>query len=164
MLRLTTRLHVPAFLTLVATSALVSVADAAECRSVRGVIEETQVTGPDCTSPVGLCTVSQLFGPLKGQAHFTAAQFIQSADTPTTGVVFVIGDTTLNARLGNKRGTLSIKDAAAFRTTGEGDLTDLQVITGGTGDFIGASGALRLSGNFASGSGTSSFEGTICLP
>jgi hypothetical protein len=90
---------------------------------------------------------------------------LPSADTPTTGVVFVIGDTTLQyARLGGKRGTLAIKNAAAFRTIGEGDLSDTQVIIGGTGDFIGATGSLRISGTFVSGSGTSSYEGTICVP
>jgi hypothetical protein len=74
-------------------------------------------------------------------------------------------DTTLQyARLGGKRGTLAIKNAAAFRTIGEGDLSDTQVIIGGTGDFIGATGSLRISGTFVSGSGTSSYEGTICVP
>jgi hypothetical protein len=35
--------------------------------------------------------------------------------------------------LGGKRGTLSIKNAAAFRTVDDGDLADTQTITGGTG-------------------------------
>jgi len=142
-----------------------SMANAAECKSVRGFLEERQVTGPGCTSPVGLCTVAQMFGQLKGQANFTAAEIISSADTPTTGVVFVRGDTTvLNARLGGKRGTLLIKNAAAFRTVGDGDLSDTQVILDGTGDFRGASGSLRISGTFVAGSGSSSFEGAVCLP
>jgi hypothetical protein len=77
----------------------------------------------------------------------------------------VTGDTAVvDARLGAKRGTLAIKNAAAFRTVGEGDLTDTQVIVGGTGDFVGASGSLRVSGTFAAGSGTSTFEGTVCVP
>lgn len=154
-----------ALLTLLGTSAGFSTANAVECKSVRGFLEETQLTGPGCTSPVGLCTVAQMFGQLKGQAHFTATAFIQSADTPTTGVIFVIGDTTVvNARLGSKRGTLAIKNAAAFRTVGDGDLSDTQVIIGGTGDFIDASGSLRISGTFVAGSGTASFEGTVCVP
>lgn len=125
-----------ALLALLGTSAGFSMANAAECKSVRGFLEETQVTGPGCTSPVELRTVAQMFGQLKGQARFTATAIIPSADTPTTGVVFVIGDTTvLNARLGGKRGTLLIKNAAAFRTVGDGDLSDTQVIVGGTGDF-----------------------------
>jgi hypothetical protein len=142
-----------------------SVANAADCKSVRGTLEETQVTGPACTSPVGLCTVAQMFGHLKGQARFTATAITPSADTPTTGVVFVTGDTTVqDARLGGKRGTLAVKNAAAFRTIGEGDLSDTQVIIGGTGDFIGATGSLRISGTFVNGSGTSSYEGTVCVP
>src|SRR5215510_2607558 len=90
-------------ITLLGTSAGSSMAD--ECKSVRGAQEETLVaTG--CMSPVGLCTVAQMFGHLKGQAIFTAKAITQSPDTPTTGVVFVIGDTTVvNARLGGKRGT-----------------------------------------------------------
>jgi hypothetical protein len=153
-----------ALLTLLGMSAGFAVANAAECKSVRGALEETLVTA-GCTSPVGLCTVAQMFGQLKGQAHFTATNIIPSADTPTTGVIFVIGDTTvLDARLGSKRGTLSIKNAAAFRTVGDGDLSDTQVIIGGTGDFVGASGSLRISGTFVAGSGTSSFEGTVCVP
>ena len=154
-----------AVLTVLGTSGGFSIANAAECKPVRGALEETQVTGPGCTSPVGLCTVAQMFGQLKGQARFTATTFIELADTPTTGVNFVIGDTTiLNAGLGSKRGTLAIKNAVAFRTVGDGDLSDTQVIIGGTGDFSGASGSLRISGIFVAGSGTSSFEGTVCVP
>lgn len=140
-------------------------AHAADCKSVRGFLEEKQVTGPGCTSPVGLCTVAQMFGALKGEANFTATAITQSADTPLTGVVFVIGDTTLvNARLGGKRGTLAIKNAASFRTVGEGDLSDTQVIIGGIGDFTGATGSLRISGTFVAGSGTAAYEGTVCVP
>jgi hypothetical protein len=154
-----------ALLTLLGTSVGLSMANAAECKSVRGFLEEREITGPGCTSPVGLCTVAQMFGQLKGQANFTATEFIQSADTPTTGVIFVIGDTTVvNARLGTRRGTLAVKNAAAFRTAGDGDLSDTQVITGGTGDFIAATGSLRISGTFVAGSGTASFEGTVCVP
>jgi hypothetical protein len=142
-----------------------SMANAADCSPVRGFLEETQVTGPGCTSPVGLCTVAQLFGPLKGQARFIATALLPSADTPTTSVIFVVGDTTVvNARLGSKHGTLVIKNAAAFRTVGDGDLSDTQVVIGGTGDFAGASGSLRVSGTFVAGSGTASFEGSACFP
>jgi hypothetical protein len=106
-----------------------------------------------------------MFGHLKGTAHFTASAIIQSADTPATGVVFVTGDTTVvDAKLGGKRGALTIKNAAAFRTVGEGDLSDTQVIIGGADDFAGATGSLRISGNFVGDSGTASFEGTVCLP
>lgn len=153
-----------ALLTLSGTTAGFSTANATECTRVRGHLEETLLPPPDCTSPVGLCTIAQMFGHLRGAAHFTASAIIPSADTPTTGVVFVIGDTVVDAKLGDKQGTLTIKNAAAFRTVGQGDLSDTQVIIGGTGDFLGATGSLRISGNFVDGSGTSSFEGAVCLP
>ena len=136
-----------------------------DCKSVSGSLEETQVTGPACTSPVGLCTVARMLGELKGKADFSATAILTSADTPATGVVFVTGDTTvLDARLGGKHGTLAIKNAAAFRTIGDGDLSDTQVIMGGTGDFAGASGSLRITGTFVDGSGSAVFEGIVCVP
>jgi len=154
-----------ALLTLSGTTGGLSTANATECKPVRGHLEETLLPPPDCTSPVGLCTIAQMFGHLKGEAHFTASAIIPSADTPTTGVVFVTGDSiVVDAKLGDKQGTLTIKNAAAFRTVGEGDLSDTQVIIGGTGDFLGATGSLRISGNFVGDSGTSSFEGAVCLP
>jgi hypothetical protein len=110
--------------------------------------------------------VAQLFGNLKGEARFTASAIIQTADTPTTSVVFVTGDTlVIDAKLEDKQGTLLIKDAAAFRTVGEGDLVDIQTIIAGTGDLVGATGTLRIRGNFSAATGgSSSFEGTICMP
>jgi hypothetical protein len=138
----------------------------AECRRVHGTQDEVPVSGPACTSPVGLCTLAQISGSLKGEAAFTATSILPSADTPTTGVVFVTGDTEMTAvQLGSRGGTLLIKDAAAYRTTGDFDLVDLQTIVGGTGDFAGASGTLRISGHFAPQTGgTTDYEGTICLP
>jgi hypothetical protein len=142
-----------------------NVAAASQCKSVHGTLEESLVAPPPCTSPVGLCTTAQMSGNLKGVALFTASSIIPSVDTATTGVVFVTGDTiVVDARLGGNRGTLNIKNAAAFRTTGDGDLADVQVIIGGSGDFAGATGSLRISGNFVAGAGTSDFEGTVCLP
>src|SRR5262245_2160888 len=112
--------------------------NASLCKRVEGDLEETLVPPPTCTSPVGLCTVALMFGHLQGQARFTAAGFIPSADSPTTGVVFVIGDTVVaDAKLEDNHGTLIIKNAAAYRTVGNGDLVDNQTIIGGTGDFAG---------------------------
>ncbi|HEU0202952.1 MAG TPA: hypothetical protein VFR86_21300, partial [Burkholderiaceae bacterium] len=115
------RLNALVSLAPLAAAVTMTTADAAQCKFVRGTLEETAVTGPGCTSPVGLCTVARMFGSLKGEARFTATDIISSADTPTTGVVFVIGDSTVvEAVLGKKLGTLAIKNAAAYRTVGEG--------------------------------------------
>src|SRR5262245_36761011 len=151
------------FFALLGTSAVVPPTNAADCKAVSGTLEETAVTGTSCTSSVGLCTVAQMFGSFKGQARFTATAILPSADTPTTNVVFVTGDTVItDAKLGTRLGTLLVKNAAAFRTSGEGDLSDTQVILGGTGDFVGATGSFRVSGTFliSSGTGTRSEEHT----
>jgi len=152
----------------VAIAAVVaSNAMAADCKVVRGHYDETAVPTPPCASPLGLCTAAQLSGPVKGNAFFTASAIIPTADTPTTGVVFVTGDTTVsNAQFGNRQGTLFIKNAAAFRSIGDGDLTDTQVIVGGTGDFTGTTGSLRVVGTFdgLTGTGSMTFEGSICFP
>src|SRR5262247_68202 len=98
------------------SAAMAGATDEPGCQRVQGFLEETLVTA-GCLSPVGLCTVARMFGILKGEARFTASTIVPSADTPTTGIVFVTGDTTLvNARLGDKRGTLIIKNAAAYQT------------------------------------------------
>ena len=157
------RAIVVAALILLTTSSPTS-ADEPSCQRVQGFLEETLVT-TGCLSPVGLCTVARVFGTLKGEARFTASTIAPSEEA-TTGVVFVSGDTTLvNAQLGNKRGTLLIKDAAAYQTIADGNLVDIQTIIGGTGNFSGATGTLRISGNFLPDSGGSSnFEGTVCVP
>ena len=147
-----------------ATGVGVSRASASECMDVRGHLEETRVLA-GCTSAVDLCTVAQMFGNLKGEARFVASTISPSVDTATTAVVFVTGNTVIvNAQLGNKLGTLLVKNAAAFRTVGDGDLSDTQVVVGGTGGFPDASGSIRVSGNFVNDSGSADFEGTICIP
>jgi hypothetical protein len=140
-------------------------ASAAGCKLVRGHLEETLVTGPACSSPVGLCTIARMFGAVQGEAQFTASAIIPSADTPTTSVVFVIGDTVIvDAKVAGHRGTLIVKNAAAFRATGTGDLADAQTVIGGTEDLAGATGSLRISGDFVETAGSSTYEGVICLP
>jgi hypothetical protein len=147
-------------------AALAASTAAAECRDVTGHQQETPLVGQTCASPVGLCTIAEMSGVLKGDAVFTASAILPSADTSLTGVVFVIGDTVIaNAHLGGKRGTLLVKNAAAFNTGASGDLADVQTIVGGTGDLAGASGNLRISGTFVAGAGgTSVYDGVVCVP
>src|SRR5215470_1280306 len=108
MLRFSVRLSAAtlALLTLSGTTVGLAPTTATECKPVRGHLDETLLPPPACTSPVGLCTIAQLFGRLTGEAHFTASAIIPTADSPTTGVVFVTGDSTVvDAKLGSKRGT-----------------------------------------------------------
>src|SRR5262245_2720197 len=157
MVRLSIGLAVALAVVVSGTSAFAP-ADAAQCKQVRGHFEERLAT-EGCTSPVGLCTVAEMFGALRGEALFTASSIIPSADTIITDVVFVIGDTVVvDAQLAGGHGTLSIKNAAAFRTVEPGDLADAQTIIGGTEDFAGATGSLRISGTFVGTAGSATYE------
>ena len=139
-------------------------AEAVDCEQVRGHLDELPLV--PCASPVGLCTTAQMNGSIHGDAIFTAATITSSTDFPLTGVVFVTGDTAIeDAQVAGHRGRIAIKNAAAFRTTGGNDLVDVQTIIGGTGDFAGATGSLRISGDFVPGiGGSSTYEGVVCFP
>ena len=73
----------------------ISTSDAATCRDVRGALQETQVTGTDCTSPVDFCTVALVLGHVRGQATFVASDVIAPpAEIPTTS--FRLGGTLIS--------------------------------------------------------------------
>jgi hypothetical protein len=135
-----------------------------KCVQVAGFYEERAVTA-ECTSPVALCTAYHYRGALEADNFFTASSIVDTADTPITGVVFATGDSALtDVRVAGRRGTLAIKNAAVFHTTGDGELLDVQTIVGGGGELAGATGVIKTIGNFVDGAGQSDFEGVVCLP
>ena len=116
---------------------------------VKGNFSSVVVSGPDCPSPVGLCTQGELTGGLKGTFFFSASALIPTADTPSTGVLLYTGDITIEA----KGGTLTCKDAGAFRTTGDGAVSSVCAVVAGTGDYAGAGGTVQYVGNFSAETG-----------
>lgn len=134
------------------------------CRSFSGRYAE-QLVPDGCISPFGLCIDARYTsGPLHGTFRGVVTSLVSTADTPTTTVVLFTTDTVATVEGWGMSGTLIIKNAGSFATAGRGDVVDLQTIVGGTGDFVGASGAIRASGTFdpATGAGTSRFVGSIC--
>jgi hypothetical protein len=95
--------------------------------------------------------------PLVG--HYVEHAVAEGCDAPTG--LCIAGEYS-----GVLKGTFEGKATSPFNTnpTGAGDILDLQIITGGTGDFAGASGAIHASGFFVNGSGESEYTGTLCLP
>jgi hypothetical protein len=134
---------------------------AARCRQVDGRFTLRPVSGPTCTSAVGVCATGVYSGDLEGSSTFTGTSLIPTVDTPTTAVVLLTGDNTIRTR----RGNLLTKDAIVLRTTGAGDFAEVDTVEGGTGALVGGSGVLRAQGTFtAAAGGEGRYTGEICLP
>jgi len=98
-------------------------------QKVKGKFTLEAFTGPDCTSAAGICATSNFSGDFAGTSVFIGSSVIPSVDTPTTGVVFLTGDTTLTT----KGGVLLTKDAISLSTVGNGEFGEVDSIVGGTG-------------------------------
>lgn len=134
---------------------------AAARTSVTGHFSSVAVSGPTCTSSIGLCTQGTLTGGIKGTFFFTATSLIQTADTPTTSVALYTGDIAVRT----KDGDFICKDAGAFRTTGDGAVSSVCTIVSGSGAFAGVTGTLQFVGNFSlSSGGVGDFTGSLVSP
>jgi hypothetical protein len=137
----------------------------AQCRRVHGVYEEHAASPTSCPSPVGLCIEGEFYGNIKGNFASTATALQPNADTPSTSVVWFTGDGVIHAKIDSRQGDIFFKSSGAFQTT-DGNIVDLQFITGGSGDLTGITGVIRASGTFnpVTGMGESEYEGTVCIP
>ena len=152
--------------TLMLTATIVSLdgngtAMAGECQSVRGHIV-SQLLTEGCTSPVDLCTIGRFRGDIRGEFVFTATSLNPTAnpDFALTSVAFYTGDLVLRT----KDGDLMIKDAGAFNIApnSNGDFGSVQTVVEGTGDFVGATGRIRMEGVFIDGCVDCRYRGEIC--
>lgn len=112
-----------------------------------------------CTSPIGFCTAGRAHGTINGNFVFTANRMVPS-DTP--GVVLFTGEIVFQTRDGEVR----CQDAGAFNSgeleSGPGPFASLCTISGGMGDWVGATGHIRIQGTFSlAEGGHSEYEGLI---
>jgi hypothetical protein len=135
-----------------------SMAEAAGCKTANGKVALSGVTGPECTSPVGLCVSGVLTGGLSGHVFSTVTSITPTADTPTTSVVFLTADTVITT----DKGTLSQKEAVAFQTSGAGEFSELDTVLSGTGEWAGATGVFRADGTFDGSTGAAEYTAEIC--
>ena len=126
---------------------------------VRGTFEGIVTTGADCDSPINLCVEGHLKGSIKGDLKLTA----QSA-TPSG---------TASLTLVNSTSTVHTKDGDLFLATsavadlppgGGGEHSSVDLVTGGTKKWAGASGYLQERGVVEGATDTGDYEGTIVLP
>jgi len=139
-------------------------ASAGECQSVRGHIVSRVLTGTDCTSPVGLCTIGRFRGDIRGDFVFTASSLNPGAnpDFALTSVAFYTGDLVLHTNDGD----LISKDAGAFNITPNSneDFGSVQTIITGTEELAGTTGRIRAEGVFINGCVDCRYRGEICTP
>lgn len=134
---------------------------AAKCKLVRGHVTSASAT-ENCPSPIGLCAAGKFYGAIRGDFFLVATSLTPTQDTPVTGVYTYTGDNVVKTR----EGDIYTKDAGALNLTpgSTGDDISIVTITGGTGEYAGATGRLRAYGTFSEAGGEFSYEGEICTP
>jgi hypothetical protein len=133
----------------------------AGCKKVSGKFTLQPVTGPACTSSVGVCATGVYRGDLAGTSSFVGSSLVPTVDTPTTGVILLTGDSDFTLA----GGTLLTKDAIVLRTTGAGDFAEVDTIVGGTGAWAGTTGQFSATGTFTAASGGEGvYSGEVCTP
>lgn len=132
---------------------------AARCRNVRGhLVSQSSTT--DCPSPIALCAEGHFYGGIIGDLKLVATTLTPTQDTPLTGVFLYTADDVIKTR----EGDIYTKDAGALNLApgSTGDDMSIVTITGGTGEYAGATGRLRAYGTFSGTTGEFNYEGEIC--
>jgi len=137
---------------------------ASHCIPVAGTFDINPVSPADCTSPVGVCGKGNFKGVLRGDYISPFTSIVPTADTPTTGVILFTADNTLHARLAGLSGDITFKEGGAFKTTGDGEFSELFSIVGGTSGFANATGQIYGNGTVVNGAGNGAYVGKVCLP
>jgi hypothetical protein len=131
------------------------------CKQVKGKITLQQAPAAECASPAGICAQGDLKGGLNGNSAGVVDEIITTSDTSSTGVVVLLGETVYT----DSKGTFTMDNVITYLTVGDNEFVELATISGGTGQYAGATGSLQLIGNFDPVSGgNGSYEGVVCKP
>ena len=129
------------------------------CHSVHGRLEIV-ANEPTCGSAIFLCANAFLHGTIQAHTDFIGTSSEETIDTEDTGVVVITGDNVFHTNDGD----FYTKDAIVLATTGAGEFAEIDTITGGTGEWAGATGSITATGTFVDGVGHGTYYGTVCRP
>jgi hypothetical protein len=155
--------------TLLLTAGVMPAFAAQACKPVVGHFEAVVVPPGDghCPeSPVdGFCTAGRVWGGIQGDYQFVmtgATPSVLIGGVPT--VLFFTGKSTIFLKSGDV--LLGTDTGAIDLPPGLGGFASLITFDGGTGDMTGATGQIRLRGEFSAAEGTTSgdYIGTLCTP
>ena len=137
-------------------------AAAQSCKPVRG--HWSSAPNPECTSPVGMCTLGTLHGRLHGGYDFTMATLTPAPTPQVPGGNFYTGTSIITTHKGALTGTdMGSIDLNPF---GLGKFTALLTLHGGTDHYAGATGYLQIRGtlDFNTGGASGDYRGLVCTP
>ena len=115
--------------------------------------------------PNAFCTAGRVWGGIQGNYQFVMTGAIPSASiggVPT--ILFFTGQSTIFLRSGDQ--LLGTDTGSIDLPPGEGGFASLITFTGGSGGMSGATGQIRLRGEFDAEDATTSgdYLGTLCTP
>ena len=132
-------------------------ARADRCVPIRTTIVTTYSMGPDCTSPVGVCTAGRFVSPaFAGTTHFTAMTI---GPGPSADMLLYIGELVITTAAG----TITIRDHG-FLNSSSAQFLEIQQIIGGTGVYAGARGMLISRGISTAIGFEGTLNGSVCGP
>ncbi len=138
------------------------------CKPVTGHFEASLVAPGDghCPDiPDAFCTAGRVWGGIQGSYQFVMTGALPSASiggVPT--ILFFTGQSTVFLKSGDE--VVGTDTGSIDLPPGAGGFASLITFTGGTGAMTGASGQIRLRGEFDAAAGITSgdYVGRVCTP
>jgi len=153
---------------LLLTAGTAMVSGSQNCKPVVGHFEALLVPpgqGHCPSDPSAFCTAGRVWGGIQGNYQFVITGALPSAligGTPT--VLFFTGKSTIFLKSGDQ--LLGTDTGSIDLPPGQGGFASLITFDGGTSDMSGATGQIRLRGEFDAAQATTSgdYIGTLCTP
>ena len=150
------------------TAAVAPASGAPTCKPVVGHFEAVLVPpgqGHCPNDPTAFCTAGRVWGGIQGNYQFVMTAAIPSASiggVPT--ILFFTGQSTISLRSGDQ--LLGTDTGSIDLPPGLGGFASLITFSGGSGGMSGATGQIRLRGEFNAEEATTSgdYLGTLCTP
>jgi hypothetical protein len=149
-------------LSLFFAAALVVPVAAQRCKPLVGSFEADVQPANTCAGV--LCTAGNVWGGIQGNYRFTMDKIIPNGEPEVPTISFFTGHSIIALKSGDElfgtdTGTIDLPP-------GHGGFASLITFTGGTGAMAGATGQIRLRGEFDAAAGITSgdYIGTMCTP
>ena len=139
-----------------------------DCKPVSGHFEANVVPpgeGHCPPDPTAFCTAGRVWGGIQGNYQFVMTSAFPSAligGVPS--ILFFTGQSTVFLKSGDQ--VVGTDTGSIDLPPGQGGFASLITFTSGTGDLTGATGQIRLRGEFDASAGTTSgdYLGKLCTP